>query len=52
VPERWRGFRVITSITSFTAKYPALVASELTALQADTVAAAATSQDTTAGEPD
>jgi hypothetical protein len=46
------GSRVITNVTSFTARYPALVARELTALQADVATAAVTSQDMTAGESD
>jgi hypothetical protein len=46
------GSRVITSVVSFTARYPALVARELTALQADAAAIAVTGQDMTAGEPD
>ena len=46
------GSRVITNVTSFRAKYPALVARELTALQADVATAAVTSQGMTAGESD
>lgn len=46
------GSKVVTRVTSFTAGYPSLVARELTALQASAAAPAATSQDTTAGEPD
>lgn len=46
------GSRVITNVTSFTDRYPGLVARELTALQADVATAAVTSQDMTAGESD
>lgn len=46
------GSRVITSVASSTARYPALVARELTAPQADTTTAAITSQDMTASESD
>ena len=46
------GSRVITNVTSFTARYPALVARELTALEADAATAAVTGQDMTAGESD
>jgi hypothetical protein len=43
---------VIANVTSFRARFPALVARELTALQADVATAAVTSQDMTAGETD
>jgi hypothetical protein len=46
------GSRVVTNVTAFTARYPALVARELTALQADVATAAVTSQDRTVGESD
>jgi hypothetical protein len=45
--------QVITKIASFTARYPAGVARELTALQADAAAAAVVaSPDTAGGQPD
>jgi hypothetical protein len=46
------GSKVITSVTSFTAGHPSLVARDLTALQASAAGSTATGQDTTAGEPD
>jgi hypothetical protein len=46
------GSRVITNVTAFRARHPALVARELTALQADVATTAVTSQDMTAGESD
>jgi hypothetical protein len=46
------GSRVITNVASFTARHPARIARELTALQAEVVATAVMSPGTAGAEPE